>query len=128
MVEASTTELDSVLIECKEFEERNRGTFSQVTTDLARLGAQIADLSRKRVDANEAINTNDATRLKVEDELQKATLDFTTTRLANEAELTIRTNDLAVFNFILEMVRCEEESLVQINSSVVTNSSFQSIQ
>jgi hypothetical protein len=107
------------MIECKEFEERNRGTFAQVMTDLARLGAMIADLSRKRVDANEAINSLDATRLSVEDELQKATLDFTTERLANEAELTIRTNDLAVFNFILEIVRCQGSSaLVQTNSSV----------
>jgi hypothetical protein len=122
MVEGSQKDLDAVMIECKEFEERNRGTFSQVTTDLARLGSSIADLSRKRVDANEAINTLDATRLKVEDELQEATLDFTTTRLANEAELTIRTNDLAVFNFILEMVRCKGSdaapALVQAKTGV----------
>jgi hypothetical protein len=108
MVEGSVKELDQVLIECKEFEERNRGTFGQVTTDLARLGAQIADLSRKRVEANEGINAKDAERNSVEDELKRVTLDFTTTRLANEAELTIRTNDLAVFNFILEMTRCKE--------------------
>jgi hypothetical protein len=120
MVEGSQKELDAVIIECKEFEERNRGTFGQVTTDLARLGAQISDLSRKRVDANEAINTQDATRLKVEDELQKVTLDYTTTRLANEAELTIRRNDLAVFDFILEMVRCQgsEAELLQVHQDI----------
>jgi hypothetical protein len=112
MVEGSVKELDQVLIECKEFEERNRGTFGQVTTDLARLGAQIADLSRKRVEANEGINNEDATRLTVEDELKKVTLDYTTTRLANEAELTIRENDLAVFNFILEMTRCQGSEML----------------
>jgi hypothetical protein len=118
MVEGSQKDLDSIMIECKEFEERNRGTFGQVVTDLARLGASIADLSRKRVAANEDINSLDATRRTSEDELQKATLDFTTQRLANEAELTIRTNDLAVFNFILEIVRCQESALVQIKSGV----------
>jgi hypothetical protein len=116
MVEGSQKELDKVILECKEYEERNRGTFAQVTTDLARLGSQISDLSRQRVDANEAINAQDATRLSVEGELQKAELDFTTTRLANEAELQIRSNDLAVFNFILEMVRCKESEFLQLDS------------
>ena len=34
------------IIECKEFEEQNRGTFDQVTTDISRLVEQISDLQR----------------------------------------------------------------------------------
>jgi len=37
LVEASWKELDDKIIECKEFEEQNRGTFDQVTTDISRL-------------------------------------------------------------------------------------------
>ena len=34
------------IIECKEFEEQNRGTFDQVTTDISRLVEQISDPQR----------------------------------------------------------------------------------
>lgn len=125
MVEGSVKELDAVILECKEFEERNRGTYGQVTTDLARLGSQIADLSRKRVEANEGIQRMDADRASIEGELQKETNDFTSQRLANEAELTIRMNDLAVFNFILEMVRCGEgDFFLQTNTGDNVTKSF----
>jgi hypothetical protein len=110
--------VEYVAVTTGDFKGAKAAALAKVTTDVSHFGAAIADLSRKRVDANEAINQLDATRLNVEDELQKATLDFTTTRLANEAELTIRTNDLAVFNFILEMVRCKESgALVQTQFS-----------
>merc|ERR1719265_1970189 len=46
MVEASWKEMDDKIIECKEFEEQNRGTFEQVTTDISRLIEQISDLQR----------------------------------------------------------------------------------
>jgi len=48
MVEKAWHELDDKLIECKEFEDKNRGTFEQVMTDIARLAEQIADLSVSR--------------------------------------------------------------------------------
>merc|ERR1719367_2605437 len=34
-------DLDEVIIECKEFHERNRGTWKQVTSDMARLQSQL---------------------------------------------------------------------------------------
>jgi hypothetical protein len=46
LVEASWKELDDKIIECKEFEEQNRGTFDQVTSDISRLVEQISDLQR----------------------------------------------------------------------------------
>merc|ERR1719446_1317111 len=44
LVEASWKELDDKIIECKEFEEQNRGTFEQVMSDISRLVEQISDL------------------------------------------------------------------------------------
>ena len=45
MMEKAWEELDNKVIACKEFEDRNRGQFQQIITDIARLGQQIADLS-----------------------------------------------------------------------------------
>merc|ERR1719382_828548 len=53
MVEKSFEDLDKVTIECKEFEESNRETFSQVSNDIKRIGSQISDLRRKEIGANE---------------------------------------------------------------------------
>merc|ERR1719213_978444 len=49
-------ELDDKLIECKEFEDKNRGSFKQVMTDIARLAEQIADLERLKPESTENIN------------------------------------------------------------------------
>ena len=46
-------DLDDVVFECKEFEERNRGTYEQVVADLARLGSQLSRLGELRVDASQ---------------------------------------------------------------------------
>ena len=46
MMESAWKELDDKVIECKEFEDRNRGHFEQVMTDIARLGEQIAEIGR----------------------------------------------------------------------------------
>merc|ERR1719183_2506207 len=51
MMEDAWKELDDVIFECKEFQERNRGTYGQVVTDIARLGSQLAKLGDKRVEA-----------------------------------------------------------------------------
>merc|ERR1719414_2130950 len=48
-------DLDEVIIECKEFHERNRGTWKQVTTDIARLTAQISAFKEVEVKASSGI-------------------------------------------------------------------------
>merc|ERR1719191_102896 len=55
MIFTAWKELDDVIFECKEFQERNRGTYEQVVGDLARLGSQIATLNNRRVEASEGI-------------------------------------------------------------------------
>jgi len=39
-------ELDDKIIECKEYQEKNRATFDQVVTDISCLVEQITDLER----------------------------------------------------------------------------------
>ena len=64
MVEASWKEMDDKIIECKEFEEQNRGTFEQVTTDISRLVEQISDLQRIE---SESINGISSTEQEIAD-------------------------------------------------------------
>jgi len=114
MVESAQDELDAKVIECKEFESRNRGTFDQVRTDLSRLGEQIADLERLRTEANQGISTKIA---EIDDDtalLEDETEEYKRIKLQDEAEMTVRQNDLAVVQFILEITKCPD-TLIQEN-------------
>merc|ERR1719329_1729212 len=114
MVESAWKELDEKIIECKEYEEQNRGTYDQVATDLGRLVEQITDLSRIESEAIENINHKEQEILDVEGELALESKNYKTTRAQNEAELTVRQNDLDVFTFILDFTKCSDAtSLVQ---------------
>merc|ERR1719337_225144 len=66
MMESAWKELDDKVIACKEFEDKNRGSFGQVMTDIARLGEQIADLQRLIAASVESINTKDLEILAVQ--------------------------------------------------------------
>ena len=101
LVEASWKELDDKIIECKEFEEQNRGTFDQVTTDISRLVEQISDLQRIE---SESINGIAATEQQIEDveaSLAEEKKVYDQIYAVNNAEMIIRQNDLDVFTFIL---------------------------
>jgi len=117
MIEKAWKDLDDEMIKCKEFEDRNRGTFDQVMTDLARLGEQISDLERQRSEANENINTKEGEFLQVKLDLQQQTMSYMKIRWANAQEMTIRKNDLEVMTFVLELTKCKEgeaASLAQV--------------
>merc|ERR1719264_1969875 len=98
-------ELDDVVFECKEFCERNRGTYEQVVADLARLGSQLSRLGELRVDASQGGENMDA-----KERLEKLTMVFTEKRFENSRELTVRKNDLAVFDFILQATACKDDA------------------
>merc|ERR1719453_1603027 len=114
MVEKAWKDLDDEIVKCKEFEDRNRGTFDQVMTDLARLGEQIADLERQRSEANENINTKETEFLQIQLELRKQTVIYMKIKWANTQEMTIRKNDLEVMTFVLELTKCKEGSSTPI--------------
>merc|ERR1719331_72253 len=108
-------ELDDVIFECKEFQERNRGTYEQVVADLARLGSQLSRLGELRVSSQQGIFDKDRERKDAEERLNKLTTEFTETRFVNAREMTIRKNDLAVFDFILKATACKDGSFIQVN-------------
>merc|ERR1719258_527533 len=109
-------ELDEKVIECKEFEDRNRGSFEQVMTDIARLGEQIADLQRVISETVEFINTKDLEILAVQAKLKQETTIYLRIYYTNKQEITIRKNDLAVFQFMLKLTKCKSgAALVQLD-------------
>jgi len=69
-------ELDDVVFECKEFQERNRGTYEQVVADLARLGSQLSRLGELRVSSQQGIVDKDRERKDSDERHEKVTTEF----------------------------------------------------
>merc|ERR1719182_485292 len=107
MMESAWKELDDKVIECKEFEDRNRGHFEQLMTDIARLGEQIADLQRVISQTVEFINTKDLEIISVQAKLKTEMTIYLKIYYENKQEMTIRRNDLAVFQFMLKLTKCQ---------------------
>jgi len=106
MVYDAVLELDDIVFECKEFEERNRGTYEQVINDLGRLGSQLAIIGQTRLSASSGIAEYDRKRKLVEQQIRDATAEFNEERFKNEQILTVRQNDLAVFDYVLTLTKC----------------------
>jgi len=116
LVEKAWVELDDKIIECKEYQEMNRATFDQVTTDISRLVEQITDLERVETESLEGIAKMEMQIKDVEAELSKETKIYNYNFAKNSEELTLRQNDLDVFQFILTFTRCSDAtSLIQSN-------------
>merc|ERR1719181_1278239 len=114
MVETAWKEMDDKIIECKEFEEQNRGTFDQVVTDISRLVEQISDLQRIEVESMSGISQMEQEIEDVEATLAEETKIYDQIRAVNEAEMVIRQADLDVFTFILTFTKCADAtSLLQ---------------
>jgi len=114
MIEKAWETLDNEIIKCKEFEARNRGTYDQVMTDLARLGEQIADLERMQAEAIEGMNSKDFEFSQLQSELRKQQVIYMKMKWANQQEMTIRQNDLQVMTFVLELTKCKDGSSTAI--------------
>merc|ERR1719410_2765542 len=111
-------ELDDVIFECKEFEERNRGTYEQVVTDLARLGSQLSRLGELRVSSQQGILDRDQARKDAEERLEDLEREYKKVNFENQREMTIRRNDLAVFDFILKATECADlPDFIQLNNT-----------
>merc|ERR1719214_115417 len=118
LVEKAWVELDDKIIECKEYQEMNRGTFDQIVTDISRLVEQITDLERVETESLEGIAKTEQQIKDVEAELSKETKIYNYNYAKNSEELTKRQNDLDVFQFILTFTRCADAtSLMQSNAN-----------
>jgi len=114
LVEASWKEMDDKIIECKEFEEQNRGTFAQVVSDISRLVEQISDLQRIDTESMAGIAQMEQEIADVEATMAEEKKIYAQIRAVNEAEMTIRQADLDVFTFILTFTKCADAtSLLQ---------------
>ena len=112
-------EMDDKIFECKGFQDMYFANYGQVTRDIMRLIEQINDLERVEAQAIEGIQQKEQEILDVEALLAKETMLYNKDYAANKAELTIRQNDLDVFQFILEFTQCEgATSLSQTKSRV----------
>lgn len=100
--------LDDLIIKCKTFEDRNRAYYAQVTRDIARLIEQINDLERIESEAVEGINTKDMEIKQVEDLIEQETANYESEFQENSRELTIRQNDMDVFQFIMVFTKCPD--------------------
>merc|ERR1719473_1910504 len=114
MIEKAWNELDDKLIECKEFEDKNRGTFDQVTTDISRLSEYLADLARIRAEATESIAQKEQEILSVMALLKQETEIYMKIYYENSREMKIRRNDMAVFQFMMVFTKCKA-SLMQLD-------------
>merc|ERR1719454_2502802 len=108
LVEKAWIELDDKIMVCKGFEDMNRENYGQVTRDIARLIAQINDLERIEAEAVDGIAAKEQEILDVEALLDQETASYNAEYATNSAELTIRQNDLDVFQFILVFTKCED--------------------
>jgi hypothetical protein len=108
LIEKAWIELDDKIMDCKGFEDMNRENYGQVTRDIARLIQQINDLERIESESVDGIAEKEDQILAVEAILEKETKNYNTEFAANSAELTIRQNDLDVFQFILVFTKCED--------------------
>jgi hypothetical protein len=108
LVEKAWIELDDKIMVCKGFEDMNRENYGQVTRDIARLIAQINDLERIEAESVDGIATKEQEILDVEALLDQETASYNGEYATNSAELTIRQNDLDVFQFILVFTKCED--------------------
>ena len=112
---AGTAEFSETTIE-----ERNRETFSQVSNDIKRISGQISDLRRKQIGANEMIRSLGRSCKEIIADKGKAELECEQVRLEEAADLALKEDDLAVFDFILQATKCVGEdaaAFVQVNHS-----------
>jgi hypothetical protein len=117
LVEKAWVELDDKIIECKEYQEMNRGTFDQIVTDISRLVEQITDLERVETESLEGIAKMEMEIKAVEGEMSKETKIYNFNFAKNNEELQKRQNDLDVFQFILTFTKCDDATSLLQNSA-----------
>merc|ERR1719230_1474967 len=76
-------------------------------TDIARISENIADLERERNKAQQCINDKEQSIIMVHEEIKATTTAYTLQHLKNSREMNIRKNDLAVFQFMMTITKCQ---------------------
>jgi hypothetical protein len=112
LVEAAYVELDNKIIEAKEFEAQNRGTWEQVVADIARLGQQIADHMRRAAEATACIASVGRQIDRVKERRQEEYEAYMKEYMIHYADMQIKQNDLDVFDFLIKTTKtmCDEQA------------------
>ena len=97
----------------------NRENYARVTRDIMRLIEQINDLERIEAESIEGISQKESEIFEAEGVLVKEAKLYDIEYAENEAELTIRQNDLDVLQFVLVFTKCPDAtSLAQTTMKV----------
>jgi hypothetical protein len=112
LVEAAQIELDDAIIEAKEFEARNRGTWRQVSADIARLSEQIAQAMKRASKAYSCVMLKDRQLIALNYKREAAQAEYMRQYKLHFADLQIKQNDLDVFDFLIKTTKqiCDEQA------------------
>merc|ERR1719183_2368804 len=86
---------------------------SQVTTDLARIGSNIADLKRAESGIVAGQATTARQKVVTAEEQSKASKVYHDQKALDDAQMAIHQADLKVTAFMLELSRCPDASFIQ---------------
>jgi hypothetical protein len=107
MIESAQAEVDAVTIKCKAFHTANRALFKAIVSDLGRMGAELANLDRVKAGSNACIKDSMEAMKTIETKMDQAQLEYDRIFALDDAELTVRKNDLAMGEFIMKVTECE---------------------
>jgi hypothetical protein len=104
---------------------RNRKTYAAVIKDMNRLGSEISDADRRRIEATECIAQEIRTVIQLKADWEDVKSKYWRQRKADEAELYIKKGDEAVYAFILRLARCKSSLYSEFVQSSNNKTGFQ---
>ena len=107
MIESAQAEVDAVTIKCKAFHTANRALFKAIVSDLGRMGAELANLDRVKASSNACIKDSMEQMKTIETKMDQAQIEYDRIFALDDAELTVRKNDLAMGEFIMKVTECK---------------------
>jgi myosin heavy subunit len=112
MIEEAQKSLDLKMVECTQFQNRNRGNLDMVNTDRSRLNSQLAELERLISEANRGQKDMAFEMEKLGEKRAAEEKAYNDQNDLDTAEMTSRKNDLAVAQFILMFTVCEDKKFL----------------
>lgn len=96
MLETAQKRLDNKVLECKAFRQTNQQVSKALTSDLSRLGQQVANKARIMATTLGSIEQADRSAQQAKESLEREQLAYTAMRRVNEEQLKQREHDLNI--------------------------------
>lgn len=106
--------LDEVIIDCREYQNRNRDAKHMVDSDIAQIGSRIADEKGQLGAGVSSINEMERQMSEAKRRAQEHTALFKEQKLSDEMQLRGINRDLEVARFVLVETQCKGASLLQV--------------